>query len=117
MSLYATEPLMSPPAIHMRSSCTVPAWYPRSTHGGGVAVWVQDEPVNMGAWPALRGRWGDAAPGGRPLTAVARAESASPATGSASSHRLEQQQIFAQAFAPATAVPARRRRGVQRKES
>ncbi len=80
-------------------------------------VWVQDEPVNMGAWPYLRGRWGDASPGGRSLTTVARAESASPATGSASSHRLEQQRIFEQAFTPAIATPARRRRGAQRKES
>jgi len=80
-------------------------------------VWVQDEPVNMGAWPYLRGRWNGALPGGRPLAAVARAESASPATGSASSHRLEQQRIFEQAFAPAIAAPARRRRGTPRKES
>lgn len=89
-----------------------------ASYGSDVpVVWVQDEPVNMGAWPYLRGRWGDTSPGGRSLTTVARAESASPATGSASSHRLEQQQIFAQAFPPATATPARRRRGAQRKES
>jgi len=36
------------------------------------------------------GRW--------PLSVVARDESASPATGSASSHRMEQQEIIQKAF-------------------
>jgi 2-oxoglutarate dehydrogenase E1 component len=61
--------------------------------------WVQEEPENMGAWPYLRARYGDALPGGFPLSVAARPASASPATGSAGSHKLEQQHLTAQAYA------------------
>jgi len=82
---------------------------------GTPAVWVQEEPVNMGAWPHLRARFGDRLLGRWPLSVIARAESASPATGSAAAHRLEQQQIHDRAFAPPPA--ARRRRAAAKKES
>ncbi|MGH9020445.1 MAG: multifunctional oxoglutarate decarboxylase/oxoglutarate dehydrogenase thiamine pyrophosphate-binding subunit/dihydrolipoyllysine-residue succinyltransferase subunit [Acidimicrobiales bacterium] len=58
-------------------------------------VWLQEEPENMGAWPfvhhqvhrSLRGRIGH----------VARAESASPATGSALVHAAEQADLLSRA--------------------
>ncbi len=60
--------------------------------------WVQEEPRNMGAWSYLRLNFGsDLA--GRPLLGVYRPQSASPATGSSSSHRLEQQELIESAFA------------------
>ncbi len=60
--------------------------------------WVQEEPRNMGAWSWLRLNFG-ARMSGRPLSAVYRPESASPATGSPNSHRLEQQHLVEAAFA------------------
>jgi 2-oxoglutarate dehydrogenase E1 component len=67
---------------------------------GTRVVWVQDEPENMGAWPFLRLRFGERLFGRHPLSCASRDESASPATGSASAHRLEQQELMARAFAP-----------------
>ena len=60
-------------------------------------VWVQEEPENMGAWPYMRLRFGDQIHG-HPLSSVTRPESASPATGSAASHRMEQDLLMEQAF-------------------
>lgn len=61
-------------------------------------VWVQEEPRNMGAWRYLRGEFGDQM-FGRPLYGVTRPESASPATGSPSSHHHEQKELLDAAFA------------------
>ncbi len=61
-------------------------------------VWVQEEPQNQGAWPYMRYRHGDRLLGRHPLTCIARVESASPATGSAASHRMEQELIIERAF-------------------
>jgi len=60
--------------------------------------WVQEEPENMGAWGFLRVRFGERLLGRFPFGGITRAASASPATGSASSHRLEQAEIMAKAF-------------------
>ncbi|HEX7005135.1 MAG TPA: 2-oxoglutarate dehydrogenase E1 component [Trueperaceae bacterium] len=60
-------------------------------------VWVQEEPENMGAWRFLRIHWGHTLYG-RPFWGVYRPPSASPATGSASSHRIEQAEIIRAAF-------------------
>ena len=62
--------------------------------------WIQEEPENMGAWPHLRFRFGDRLPGGHHLTAVCRPVSASPATGSSASHRLEHQLLLERVFGP-----------------
>jgi 2-oxoglutarate dehydrogenase E1 component len=62
-------------------------------------VYVQEEPENMGAWPYVKARFGHELPGGRRLEGVARRPSASPATGSATSHRREQRQLVERAFA------------------
>jgi 2-oxoglutarate dehydrogenase E1 component len=65
---------------------------------GTPLIWVQEEPENMGAWPYLRARFGENFLHRFPFTVVSRPASASPATGSAASHRLEQQQLIADAF-------------------
>jgi 2-oxoglutarate dehydrogenase E1 component len=60
--------------------------------------WVQEEPANMGAWRYLHERFGTKLCGRFPLALVSRSESASPATGSHSAHRVEQAQLVARAF-------------------
>jgi 2-oxoglutarate dehydrogenase E1 component len=62
-------------------------------------VWVQEEPENMGAWRHFRARFGANLWGRNSFECVARAESASPATGSSGSHRIEQDDIINRAFA------------------
>ena len=61
-------------------------------------VWVQEEPANMGALFFVRPRLEKLAYG-RSVTTVRRAESASPATGSAKAHGLEQEALIKFAFA------------------
>jgi len=61
-------------------------------------TWVQEEPENMGAWRYLLVRFGEHLLGRHPFRGIHRAASSSPATGSASSHKLEQKQILAKAF-------------------
>ncbi|HET9741603.1 MAG TPA: 2-oxoglutarate dehydrogenase E1 component [Terriglobales bacterium] len=60
-------------------------------------VWVQEEPANMGAlWfvvPRLK-----RIAGGRPVLTVKRSPSASPATGSAKAHEMEQKTLIEIAF-------------------
>lgn len=60
--------------------------------------WVQEEPRNQGAWGFLRMRFGERLLEKYPFRGISRPESASPATGSATSHRIEQQTILKQAF-------------------
>ena len=60
--------------------------------------WVQDEPENMGAWSFVAARLRDALPNDLTLEVVARVESASPATGSATVHDQEQQELLSNAF-------------------
>jgi 2-oxoglutarate dehydrogenase E1 component len=62
-------------------------------------IWVQEEPENMGAWRHMRVRHGAMMFGRFPFSGVCRAESASPATGSHSCHKLEQQELLERAFA------------------
>ena len=70
------------------------AAYPEETP----IYWVQEEPMNMGAWSYLRMAYDDAmnAP---PPKGIYRPASASPATGSAASHRLEQARLVDRALA------------------
>ena len=65
---------------------------------GTPLVWVQEEPRNMGAWPFLRLNLGEPLFGRHPLIGVTRSESASPATGSAASHKMEQELLIEKAF-------------------
>jgi 2-oxoglutarate dehydrogenase E1 component len=62
------------------------------------AVWVQEEPANMGAWRYLLARFGDRLFGTRAFSGVCRPASASPATGWGALHRLEQQKLLKVAF-------------------
>ncbi len=65
----------------------------------GVRItWVQEEPRNMGAWPYLRARFGESLLGRHPFSVVSRAESATPASGAASSHKIEQERLLLAAF-------------------
>jgi multifunctional 2-oxoglutarate metabolism enzyme len=64
-------------------------------------VWVQNEPENQGAWPfmalnlpASLAEHGEQ----RPLRVVSRPAAASPATGSAKVHAVEQEALLARAF-------------------
>ncbi|MCB9552990.1 MAG: 2-oxoglutarate dehydrogenase E1 component [Myxococcales bacterium] len=68
--------------------------YPDDAH----AVWVQEEPENMGAWPYIRLTFEQRFLGRFPLQGIARSASASPATGSGASHRLEQELLIEKAF-------------------
>jgi 2-oxoglutarate dehydrogenase E1 component len=60
-------------------------------------VWVQEEPANMGALFYMLPRVRHIA-GGRSVLSVKRSASASPATGSAKAHELEQKTLLALAF-------------------
>jgi 2-oxoglutarate dehydrogenase E1 component len=53
----------------------------------------------MGAWRLIKARFGSMLFGRFPFSGVCRHESASPATGSASCHKLEQQELLERAFA------------------
>jgi 2-oxoglutarate dehydrogenase E1 component len=65
----------------------------------GVPItWIQEEPRNMGAWPYLRARFGERILGTHPLDLLSRAEAATPASGAASSHKLEQERLLLAAF-------------------
>ncbi|HEU4401431.1 MAG TPA: 2-oxoglutarate dehydrogenase E1 component, partial [Candidatus Polarisedimenticolia bacterium] len=66
--------------------------------GAREIVWVQEEPGNMGALDFVRPRLQPLC-GGRHIMTVKRSESASPATGSARAHLLEQEALVALAFA------------------
>jgi 2-oxoglutarate dehydrogenase E1 component len=65
---------------------------------GTPVYWVQEEPENMGAWRYLRAAWGESLFGRMPLAGVFRPASASPAGGSGSSHKLEQERLMDEAF-------------------
>jgi 2-oxoglutarate dehydrogenase E1 component len=60
-------------------------------------VWVQEEPANMGALSHVISRIRRLA-GDRPVLSVKRSASASPATGSAKAHEVEQSTLMSLAF-------------------
>ena len=59
-------------------------------------TWVQEEPQNQGAWTFMAVNF--AVEVGRTLKVVARAASASPATGSNATHKIEQEDLLVRAF-------------------
>ena len=61
-------------------------------------IWVQEEPLNMGAWNYLRPRLRQLADQRYPLHYVGRPESSSPAEGSSTSYRANQQALIEQAY-------------------
>ena len=80
----------------------VPAQSLRAALGGypdaDEIVWMQEEPVNMGAWDFIRPHLEEAS-AGRPVRVIARPRSASPAEGSAARHARQQQILIDTAFA------------------
>ncbi len=62
-------------------------------------VWLQEEPVNMGAWDSVEPRLAELLPAGARLRVVARPRSASPAEGSAARHAVEQAALIDAALA------------------
>jgi 2-oxoglutarate dehydrogenase E1 component len=68
-------------------------------YGAGTpAVWVQEEPENMGGWRFLRIHFGEKLFDRLPFSGVCRQSAASPATGSKKSHDLEQNELLTAAF-------------------
>jgi 2-oxoglutarate dehydrogenase E1 component len=61
-------------------------------------VWLQEEPENMGPWPFVGGRLLRALPDRLKLSHATRYESGSPATGSATVHAQEQEDLLDRAF-------------------
>jgi 2-oxoglutarate dehydrogenase E1 component len=61
-------------------------------------VWVQEEPANMGAHSFVRPRLRRLAGERLPVLSIKRQAAASPATGSAKAHQLEQRALLALAF-------------------
>jgi 2-oxoglutarate dehydrogenase E1 component len=61
-------------------------------------VWVQEEPRNMGAWDYIEPSVGGLLAGRYALSVIARPPSASPAAGSATRHKLEQESLLNQAI-------------------
>jgi 2-oxoglutarate dehydrogenase E1 component len=66
---------------------------------GTPLVWVQEEPKNYGPWYYITANVPEFLHHRFPITCVARAASASPATGSRASHLLEQRMLIDEAFA------------------
>ncbi|MBK9517012.1 MAG: 2-oxoglutarate dehydrogenase E1 component [Anaeromyxobacter sp.] len=69
---------------------------------GVEVVWAQEEPSNMGAADYLDRTLTPVLPRGRRLTLVARPPSASPAVGSHTRHKLEQEQLVREALGEPT---------------
>jgi 2-oxoglutarate dehydrogenase E1 component len=65
---------------------------------GTPVYWVQEEPENHGAWRFLLARYGTELFDRLPFSGIYRRCSASPATGSASAHKMEQKELLMQAF-------------------
>ena len=61
-------------------------------------VWLQEEPENMGPWPFVSGRLQRLLGPDYAFRVVSRAESPSPATGSSTVHKQEQQALVEDAF-------------------
>jgi 2-oxoglutarate dehydrogenase E1 component len=61
-------------------------------------VWLQEEPANMGAWYYVRFRLEAMLDGRLPLRYIGRPSRTSPAEGSATWHKRNQQVITEQAF-------------------
>jgi 2-oxoglutarate decarboxylase len=63
-------------------------------------VWVQEEPLNMGAWKVMSRRLPDVVPDGVELGHVGRPTRASPGEGYSVSHAREQERIVLSALTP-----------------
>jgi 2-oxoglutarate dehydrogenase E1 component len=91
VAIVRLEQLYPFPEAELREAL---APYPKGTP----AVWVQEEPENMGAWRYLLAQLGTTISDRLPLSCVSRPASASTATGSARSHKREQEKLISEAF-------------------
>jgi 2-oxoglutarate dehydrogenase E1 component len=81
--------------------------YPKGTP----VYWVQEEPRNMGAWYFMKIKWDEMGLASRwPLNVTCRPESASPSTGSKKAHKIEEQELFDEAFGEPYLVDEKPRR-------
>jgi len=71
---------------------------------GVEVVWVQEEPRNMGAWEFVNLHLSPLLRGVSDLSCISRPASASPAAGSATRHRLEQEGLVNQAIGAAPRI-------------
>jgi 2-oxoglutarate dehydrogenase E1 component len=91
VAIVRVEQLYPSPTAALESACAGFA-------DGTPAVWVQEEPANMGAACFWSLQFGRRLFDRLPFSVVARPPSASPATGSAARHHEEQAQLLAAAF-------------------
>ena len=91
VAIVRVEQLFPTPMAALEVAC-------RAYADGTPAVWVQEEPANMGAACFWSIQIGGALFGRLPFSVVARPPSSSPATGSAARHRYEQAKLLAAAF-------------------
>ncbi|GGJ70864.1 multifunctional oxoglutarate decarboxylase/oxoglutarate dehydrogenase thiamine pyrophosphate-binding subunit/dihydrolipoyllysine-residue succinyltransferase subunit [Agromyces bauzanensis] len=88
IAVVRVEQLYPLPAVELK---TVADSYPNAE-----LMWAQDEPENQGAWPYFVIETNKLGP--RPVSVVAAAASASPATGSAKRHAAEQAELVRRAL-------------------
>jgi len=69
-------------------------------------VWVQEEPRNAGAWMFLADAFREQA--GISLSYIGRPASASPAVGSKTAHKYEQEKIITEAIGASAAKKAKK---------
>ncbi|MGE0710250.1 MAG: 2-oxoglutarate dehydrogenase E1 component [Planctomycetota bacterium] len=102
VAIVRVEQLYPFPHAELRAAVEpfIPGWGDHPGEGVQV-VWTQEEPVNMGAWTYLRAIFGETFWGKAPFGHVARDASASPATGSPTSHKREQAYLVQRAFGDA----------------
>ena len=72
--------------------------FPRGTP----AFWVQEEPINMGAWSYLNLQFKGALFGKHSFSVICRPAAASPATGWGSAHKKEQAHLLTDALGKTT---------------
>ncbi len=80
---------------------TVVAGYPNAEE----VVWLQEEPLNMGAWDFFRPAFEDLLDGRLPVRYLGRPRSASPSEGSLTWHMINQKMLVAEAYAPTAPTP------------
>ncbi|MDD3651583.1 2-oxoglutarate dehydrogenase E1 component [Immundisolibacter sp.] len=73
-------------------------------------IWVQEEPLNQGAWYQIRHKLVDCLAPGQALRYIGRPRSAAPACGSYALHLKQQQALVDDALAPAKAPAVRQQK-------
>ena len=64
-------------------------------------IWAQEDPMNQGAWYAIQHHLGHCVPDGNVFQYAGRAAAAAPASGYASRHQAEQEQLIKDALGDA----------------